>query len=174
LRRAVDELDAAVQHRTAQLQSLNQTQQESLDALEEGLAVVTRDAEVRLLNKAGSRILGYTAPEVEALFKSARWETFREDGTPMRTQDQPIIRTIQRGEPTTGADVRWRAKAGALVLLRGSTRPLFDDDGNVWAAVVAFSDYAGHRGIDRTGPDDEAERDPRAPAAESSGRRPLT
>jgi diguanylate cyclase (GGDEF)-like protein/PAS domain S-box-containing protein len=148
LNRSVVELDGAVQRRTAQLEALNQTQRESLDALEEGLAVVTREAEVRLLNKAGVRILGYTAEEVGALFKAARWETFREDGTPMRTRDQPIIRTIATGEPTTGVYVRWRAKDGALVLLRASTRPLVDERGEVWAAVVAFSDYTGHRGID--------------------------
>jgi two-component system, cell cycle response regulator len=157
LNRSVDELDTAVQRRTAQLEALNQTQQESLDALEEGLAVVTREAEVRLLNQAGVRILGYTAEEVGALFKAARWETFREDGTPMRTRDQPIIRTITTGEPTTGVYVRWRAKDGALVLLRASTRPLLDEHGQVWAAVVAFSDYTGHRGIDHGGPEGDAE-----------------
>ena len=157
LNRSVVELDTAVQRRTAQLEALNQTQQESLDALEEGLAVVTREAEVRLLNKAGVRILGYTAEEVGALFKAARWETFHEDGTPMRTRDQPIIRTIATGEPTTGVYVRWRAKDGAVVLLRASTRPLVDEHGEVWAAVVAFSDYTGHRGIDHGGPEGDAD-----------------
>lgn len=167
LQRSVEELDAAVQARTAQLQSLNHTQQESLDALEEGLAVVTREAEVRLLNKSGMRILGYTAAEVESLFKSARWETFHEDGTPMSNREAPIYRTIATGEPTTGVFVRWRAKDGALILLRASTRPLLDAEGNVWAAVVAFSDYTGQRALDR--PDDPA-LDEAGPSGRAGGR----
>jgi diguanylate cyclase (GGDEF)-like protein len=176
LNRAVSELDSAVQRRTTQLQALNQTQSESLDALEEGLAVVTRDAEVRLLNKAGIHILGYTAEEVGALFRAARWETFREDGTPMPVRDQPINRTIATGEPTTGVYVRWRAKDGALVLLRASTRPLVDQEGKVWAAVVAFSDYTGHRGIDHAGSTDgDVVGEPLAPSTDGqSGGRPLT
>jgi|GEM_PF-6780227 PAS domain S-box-containing protein len=70
--------------RKATLDALLRTeavQRASLDALEQGVGMLSLTGEVLLLNEAGERILGYTAAEMTQRFRNQVWESFDEEGS---------------------------------------------------------------------------------------------
>jgi diguanylate cyclase (GGDEF)-like protein/PAS domain S-box-containing protein len=160
LERVNADLQDQIAARTATIQTVETVQRESLDALEEGVAVISADLELLLINRSGRRLLGYEPDEITALWQSGRWETYREDGTPLPRRERPVARSLATGEPTSGVVVRWRAKDGSMIPLRLSTRPLFDGDA-VSGLVIAFADVTA----DRAGSGSETGE----PAAEPGG-----
>jgi diguanylate cyclase (GGDEF)-like protein/PAS domain S-box-containing protein len=159
LERLNAELADQIAVRAATLQEVEAVQRESLDALEEGVAVINADLELLLLNRSGRRLLGYEPDEITALWQSGRWETYREDGTPLPRSERPVARSLATGEPTSGVVVRWRAKDGSMLPLRVSTRPLFDE-GRVTGLVIAFADVTANRAAGGDATADDAAVEP--------------
>jgi diguanylate cyclase (GGDEF)-like protein/PAS domain S-box-containing protein len=140
-----DDLAVTVSEREAALASTEATQRASLESLEQGVAVSDLSGAVLLLNRAGRRLLGYEADELGELFRTGRWETYREDGTVLPPDERPLGITMRTGDAVRGALVRWRARSGELRLLRVSTEPLHDDDGGLRGVVTAFADITDAR-----------------------------
>ncbi|HEX4866462.1 MAG TPA: diguanylate cyclase [Acidimicrobiales bacterium] len=131
------------------LLSSQATQGASLDALEQGVALCTLTGEVKLLNRAGQHLMGYTAEELTERFRAGLWESYQEDGTPLPMDQRPIWHTLRTGEPTSDQLVGWRNRSGELVMLRLATEPVHDDTGTLVGVVAAFADITQQRAAER-------------------------
>lgn len=125
------------------------TQSASLDALEQGVALVSLTGEVKLMNRAGQRIIGFTPAEMTERFQSGWWDAYREDGTLMPPEDRPVARTILTGQPTSDHVVAWRTGTGDLIMLRVASEPVVDDHGELVGVVIAFADITAQREAER-------------------------
>ncbi len=142
-------LEVEVASRTASLASQAAIQQASLEALEQGVVLSTLDGEVLLLNRAGQDILGLGPNELTALYRSGRWQTYREDGSVMPVEERPLRTTMATGEPTVGRIVLWHAGDGRPVVLRVTTQPVRDDAGQLTGVVTAITDVTTERAAER-------------------------
>jgi diguanylate cyclase (GGDEF)-like protein/PAS domain S-box-containing protein len=143
-------------------------QRASLDALEQGVGMLSLTGEVLLLNQAGERILGYTAEEMTERFKKQVWETYDEDGGDLPEAQRPIVHTLSTGLPVSDQVISFRVRDGRLAALRMATQPVHDDAGTLLGVVVAFADITEQRRIER------AERDARARLEWQAYHDPLT
>lgn len=148
LARTNERLEEEVASRTASLASQGVIQQASLEALEEGVALSTLAGEVLLINRAGRDLVGYSPDELTEMFRAGRWQTNREDGSVMPPEERPIRRTMDTGEPVTGQVLMWRHKSGRFVILRVTTRPVFEA-GELTGVVTAFADVTVERATAR-------------------------
>jgi len=130
-------------------------QRASLDALEQGVGMLSLTGDVLLLNKAGEQILGYTAEEMTERFKKQVWETYDEHGGDLPEAQRPIVHTLSTGQPISDQVISFRVREGRLVALRMATQPVHDDAGTLLGVVVAFADITEQRRMER------AERDAR-------------
>ena len=118
----------------------------ALDALEQGVVLGDSTGAVQRINPAAERLLGYTADELSALWRSGGWETWDENGSPLAYEDRPIFRARTTGLPIFGEVVGWRRADGRRILLRVSCIPEADRDGSF---VVAFFDVTEQRRAQR-------------------------
>ncbi|MGV3757974.1 MAG: diguanylate cyclase domain-containing protein [Actinomycetota bacterium] len=141
-----------ITERKATLDALLRTeavQRASLDALEQGVGMLSMTGDVLLLNEAGERILGYSAAEMDHRFKHQIWETYDEFGGDLPEAERPIVKTLTAGEPVTDRVLSFRTRSGPLVVLRMATQPVHDDAGGLLGVVVAFADITEQRRIER-------------------------
>lgn len=135
----------ALRNEQAALAATEAMQRTSLDSLEQGVALTDIDGQVKLLNRAGARLLGYSAEQLTELFQTGRWEVYREDGTVLPPDDRPIRHTLNTGEAVAAKVVRWRRSNGDLITLRVTTEPVHDADGTMTGLVIAFADITAER-----------------------------
>jgi PAS domain S-box-containing protein len=89
----------------------------SVDALEQGVVLFDETGAIQRLNPAAERILGYTASELTAEFRSGTWETYDEHGVAMPRERRPLRRAMDTRQPVRGEILGWRHRSGRLVLL---------------------------------------------------------
>lgn len=142
-------LEEEVASRTASLVSQATIQQASLEALEQGVVLSTLDGEVLLLNRAGQDLLGLGPEELTALYRSGGWQTYREDGSVMPVEERPLRTTMDSGEPTVGRIIVWHTADGRSVVLRVTTQPVLDEDGQLTGVVTAIADVTAERAAER-------------------------
>ncbi|MEX2294648.1 MAG: PAS domain-containing sensor histidine kinase, partial [Acidimicrobiales bacterium] len=138
-------LEQQVLERTSTLEAQTAIQMASFEALEQGVAVCSMDAEVLLLNRAGRELLGYEADELTQAYQRGGLMVQREDGSTLPTYDRALVRTMRDGETVSGLVVKSLTKDGRDVVLRVSTQPIFDDEGEQTGAVVALADITTER-----------------------------
>jgi PAS domain S-box-containing protein len=73
------------------------------------------------------------------------WVGFSEDGTPLGSLDWPLARTVVTTEPIRGEEIRIRRGDGTDGIIRMSSAPVRDADGNVVAAVAIVVDLTDQR-----------------------------
>lgn len=110
--------------------------QASLDALDQGVILTDINAHISVVNAAAERILGYTAEEITGLWRRGEWQSYDQDGHPIKLDDLAIVRAMVSSSPVVGELVQWRNKSGDFVLLRLTCVPNVEQD----SMVVAFSD----------------------------------
>jgi len=129
-------------------------QRACLDALEQGVVFTTLDGEILVYNDAAEELTGYTAEELTQLFRTGQWVSYRPDGSVMPSEDRPLRRTRETGEPVRGALVGWVSKGGNHLLLRLTTEPVRDEEGRLVGIVAAFLDvtaeHAAQQALDAT------------------------
>ncbi|MFP5254226.1 MAG: diguanylate cyclase domain-containing protein [Acidimicrobiia bacterium] len=141
-----------ITERKATLDALVHTeavQRASLDALEQGVGMLSLTGEVLLLNEAGQRILGYTAAEMTERFRNQVWESYDEEGRDLPEAQRPIVHTLSTGEPVSDEVISFRVRDGRLVVLRMATQPVHDESGSILGVVVAFTDITEQRRMER-------------------------
>lgn len=136
-RRLQDELRVAHRHLDA-----------AVDALEQGVVVLTSQIDVVVFNDAARRILDFEASELVARFNKGDWEAFREDGSVLPPDERPIGRALNEGQSTSGQLVRWRRRDGSDVLLRVSVVAL-TEGADITGVVIAFVDVTAERASER-------------------------
>ncbi len=122
-----------------------------LDALEQGVIVVGPDERISLMNSAATRILGYSAEDLDQRWTSADWLTVDEHGGQLPLEQRPARRALDTGLPVTGQIVGWRRNDDRLALLRVSCLPDVDGADSLLIAFVDITeDHLAKRLLDVT------------------------
>lgn len=123
----------------------------SLDALEQGVVLVTLSGAIVRINPAAERILGYPAEQLDELWQSHSWEAYDEHGEVLEGLDRPIVRAVATGQPVTGEIVGWHRADGSRILMRLSVVPNADDaDGLVLSFIDVTNEHRANRLLDTT------------------------
>ena len=109
----------------------------SLDALEQGVILAGFSGDVRRMNPAAERILGYTAAALAARWTSADWITYDDTGAVLPPERGPLRRAIATGLPIAGETVGWTRRDGTRIMIRISVVPNATEHGEL---VIAFTD----------------------------------
>ncbi|MDJ0769949.1 MAG: PAS domain S-box protein [Ilumatobacter sp.] len=131
------------------LRSSEELARASLDSLEQGVVLADATGAIHQINPAAERILGHTADELTAAFRSGTWETYDEHGKVKPRDQRPIRRVMDTREAVRSEILGWRHSAGHLVLLRLSCVPIPDADGVEGRFVVAFADVTDQHRAER-------------------------
>lgn len=76
-----------------------------------------------------------------------RWH---EDGTLFRREEYPLVRAIIKGEVVVREKMRYRRRDGQMVHLEVSAAPIYDEEGQMLAAVATFHDLSERFELERT------------------------
>jgi PAS domain S-box-containing protein len=68
------------------------------------------------------------------------YKGFHPDGRPYRSKDWPLARTITTGETIERQEIKFQRSDGTFGWMSASSAPIHDEEGNVVAGVVTFSD----------------------------------
>jgi diguanylate cyclase (GGDEF)-like protein/PAS domain S-box-containing protein len=120
----------------------------SLDSLDHGVVLASATGEVHRLNPAATRILGYSAEELSALWSGQEWITYDESGVQMATDEQPLVRAITTGAAVSDEIVGWRRHDGERILVRLSVVPTAE--GLVIGIADITAERLAHRLLDST------------------------
>ncbi|MFP4474931.1 MAG: PAS domain S-box protein [Desulfatibacillaceae bacterium] len=103
----------------------------------------TPDVRVRLANTAAVDIMGESGvrrTDVSTGEFSMRWDSYRPDGTPFGLHDLPLSRAVLKGETVRNEEVVIRRPNGEERWVLANAAPVRDEQGDVAAGVVVFSD----------------------------------
>ena len=75
------------------------------------------------------------------------WPTFHPDGRVFAVEDLPLTRAIKQGEVSKDVEIIIR-KSNGDHWVSASAAPLYDDDGNIIAGIVAFPEITEHKRLE--------------------------
>jgi len=101
--------------------------------------------EVLLANNQAEQILQRSVGELRSVEEYSQYQIFRLDGRAYSTQEQPLARSILRGEVVMGEELRYLRPDGTFRVLFTNTAPVRDETGAIVASVVTFQDITDLR-----------------------------
>lgn len=119
-----------------------------VSVLGEGIAIISADGTLELLNPSAERVLGFRADEVRGRgLNEWGWTMLDEDGGELPREAHPALVAIHTGRPQSDAVVGVRhGVTKELVWLAVSARPLTrGHETKAFAAVVSFRDVTASR-----------------------------
>jgi signal transduction histidine kinase len=96
--------------------------------------------EVVFANNQAEQILRRSVSQLRNVEEYSEYPLFRLDGTPYPTPDQPLARSILRGEITMGEELRYVRPDGTFCVLLTNSGPIRDEAGTIVAGIVTFQD----------------------------------
>jgi PAS domain S-box-containing protein len=126
-----------------------------LNQLAEGVIVADADGRLTFVNEAAERIHGVNRLDIEPDQYSATYHLFTEAGDPYPPNELPLTRAV-RGERVEEARWRVRRPDGTELLVIGSARPLFGDNGAQLGAVLTLRDDSARDAAEREVRESEA------------------
>ena len=152
---AWDDRDRISEQEIALLESVGTTAAEAIERLRShrlleavvaqmpaGVAVFDPRGQILAMNDQLAQLWhGNAAPGAVSNWTS--WRAFRADGTPLKTTEWPIWRSLQSGELVIGESIPVERFDGTPGTLEFSSAPLRDEHGSVIAAVAVVSDVSG-------------------------------
>ena len=111
------------------------TARASLDALDQGVILVSADGTIHRINPAAERILGYPAEELTEMWRT-NWVTYDLDGNVLPPGDRPVLRALANGEEVRGVVIGWRRPDGEMILIKISCTPSADTAADLVIAVA--------------------------------------
>jgi diguanylate cyclase (GGDEF)-like protein/PAS domain S-box-containing protein len=124
------------------------TYRELLEALQEGVLLVTRDGRNVTYNQAAARLLGLSGSSLD-LTNGAPVEALKEDGTPLPFEEWPLSQSLRSGQALTGALMGVRRSDGDLAWLSFNTRPLWrTSEETPYAVVASLTDITERRRVE--------------------------
>lgn len=135
---------AVAEERQRQLLSQIEAERARLRALLEQIPVGVLLAEApsgRLVfaSAAVERVFGPDWPRSECVAAYAEWGAQRADGTLYAPEATPLARAL-RGEEVRGEEMRFLRPDGSRIILGVNAAPVYDADGRIVSAVLAFED----------------------------------
>ena len=112
-----------------------------LDALTEGLVLLSPTGEIVDWNAAAITTLGLSADELGGRTPmDTRWEAIHTDGSPWPGESHPSTLAATTGRVIPEQLMGVKRPTGELVWLQVNARPIHDDSGAVAGAIAAFLD----------------------------------
>lgn len=135
---AREQLMAEVERRASEIDAV-------IASAAEGLVIHGPDGEVRRMNRAAKRILGYDPEEEIAPGDPAMARVVAEfgEGRTLGPGDIPLSKAL-RGETVHGSIMLLRPPEGKPVWVSASAAPIFAPDGRRLGAVSTFTDITGY------------------------------
>ena len=101
--------------------------------------------EVVLANNQAKQILQRSVGELRSVDEYSQYQLFRLDGRAYGAQEQPLVRSIQRGEIVVGEELRYLRPDGTFRVLFTNSAPVRDETGAIVVSVVTFQDITDLR-----------------------------
>gem|GEM_PF-3495644 len=122
----------------------------TVSALAEGIVVQNMADEILVCNQAAERILGLTAEQLMGKSSiSPQWRMVNEDDSAVDPNNTPSMRVLRTGQPVDDVMVGVHKPDGSVVWININSRPIFDAQGRVEAAVTSFNDVTAYREAER-------------------------
>ena len=119
-----------------------------LESTAEGIYGMDTTGRCTFINKAASRMLGYTVEEVQSRSMHDVIHHSHTDGRHYPVEECPIYRAFRAGQPChSNTEVFWR-KDGASFPVAYSSYPIIDA-GTLLGAVITFSDITERRRVEQ-------------------------
>ena len=96
--------------------------------------------EVVLANSQAEQILQRPVHELRNVEEYSEYRLFRIDGTPYSTPEQPLARSVLKGEIVSGEELRYLCPDGTFRVLFTNSAPIRGETGTIVASVVTFQD----------------------------------
>jgi PAS domain S-box-containing protein len=103
--------------------------------------------EVVLANSQAEQILQRSVRELRNVEEYSEYRLFHIDGTPYRTPEQPLARSVLKGEIVIGEELRYLRPDGTFRVLFTNSAPIRDETGTIVASVVTFQDITELRRV---------------------------
>jgi PAS domain S-box-containing protein len=101
--------------------------------------------EVVLANNQAMQILQRSVGELRGVEEYSQYQLFRLDGRAYSTQEQPLARSLLRGEVVMGEELRYLRPDGTFRVLFTNSAPVRDETGAIVVSVVTFQDITDLR-----------------------------
>jgi signal transduction histidine kinase len=98
------------------------------------------NGEVILSNKQVEKIWRQPSLAQNSLLQNGRYQGFHPDGTPLKTEEWPLHRALNKGELVVDEEINTLRGDGTTGTISVSAAPIKDKAGNITAAVVVFID----------------------------------
>lgn len=116
-----------------------------LDALTEGLVLLSPTGEIVDWNAAAITTLGLSADELSGRTPmDPRWEAIHTDGTPWPGETHPSTLAATTGRVIPEQLMGVKRPTGELVWLQVNARPIHDEAGTITGAIAAFLDVTAN------------------------------
>jgi PAS domain S-box-containing protein len=131
----------------AALRESEQRYHSLVNAMAEGVLLVTADDVIRACNPAAERILGLPSDQIVGRNATdRRWSVIREDGSHIPPEESPCARTLRTGLPVTNVLVGIHRPDGGVSWVLLNSQPLFRDaEPRPYAVVISFNDITARR-----------------------------
>ncbi len=122
-----------------------------VDALEEGVLLVTADGKIAAANAAAARIVGTTTEElIRRTTTDGSGAAVREDGTPLPPEEYPVNVALRTGQVQVGRQYGIQRPDGTRAWVLVNARPLQRvSESSPYAAVVSMVDVTARREAER-------------------------
>ncbi len=118
----------------------------AFQSMTEGLVLQARDGRIIEANSAAESILGLTRDQLLGRTSfDPQWETVREDGTRLPSEEHPAMVTLRTGRPVRGLVMGVRDPGAGLRWISVNSQPIVGADGTVSAVVTTFIDITAQR-----------------------------
>jgi diguanylate cyclase (GGDEF)-like protein/PAS domain S-box-containing protein len=130
-----------------------------LASLQEGIVVIDTSGRVTRANEAAAEMMGCALGElVGSLVRDVPIEILLPDGSPMASEDRPVLRAL-RGETVTGVLVQVCRHDGTVLWAEVESKPLSEPDGTPYGALSTYVDVTDRMARERR-MREEADSDP--------------
>jgi diguanylate cyclase (GGDEF)-like protein/PAS domain S-box-containing protein len=146
------------QRTRAQLRRTEHLYSSVVDALTEGVLVLSASGRIQTANGSALAILGLALDEMSGLRSGdPRWHAVREDGTPFPAAELPGPVSLRTGEIVTGTILGVTPAGGGRAWLEANATPLVLEPGErPYGVVVSFRDITARRVAEQVVRDNEA------------------
>lgn len=106
-----------------------------------GMVVVDSSGEVTFVNSRAETILGVEADDITGrTYEQPEWDVYDEDGTPVSTDELPVTRVLETGEPLCGFEHWIRLPDGTERWLLTNAVPVSGEDSETEYVVAGLED----------------------------------